>query len=430
MEITVTPKKERSEVEVLVEIPATDFQPFIERSAKKLSEQVSLKGFRPGKAPTKLVMEAVGVDRILHEAMDEAIPYFFAKAAMEKELEVVHRPSISVEEIGLDVPFRFRAVVEVMPDITLADPTALSVKKRDVAVTDEQIDAELKHLAKMRAPLAQVSREAKQGDVATVDFQVKIDGVVIEGGESKNHPIPIGEGRFVPGFEEGLLGTKAGDDKVFPIRFPEDYGKQELQGKEAQVSVHVHSVQERTVPEIDDAFAKSLGDFSDLAGLKSKMKENMELELVAKEQERYTGELAEMLMKKSSFGTIPPSLIEIEIDRRMEEFANMLSYQQKTVEQYIAEHSTTQEKMRADMKESAEKQVRIGLVLRQLAQAHEVTVSEEEITEEVNKQLAHFKNADHAHEQVDPEELREYAASTLKNRKTLDLLNSLANKPS
>ncbi len=428
MEITITPKKEKSEVEMVVSVPAGDFGLFVDKAATKLSADLNIKGFRPGKAPKQVVIENVGLDRVLHEAMDQAIPYFFAKAAIEEELEVVSRPSISVEEIGLDVPFRFTATVEVVPEITLPNPTKLNVKKREVSATEEQVDQELKRLAKMRSNLQEVPREAKTGDIATIDFQVKIDGTIIEGGESKNHPVPIGEGRFVPGFEEGLVGAKAGEDRTFPIQFPEDYGKKELQGKTAEVTAHIHTIQERVTPELNDEFAKGVGKFTDLAHLKEELKKNIQEELVAKEKERYIGELAEKLMLESTFGTIPQSLIEHEIDRRMEEFMNMLSYQQKTLEQYTMEHNTTVEAMRETMKESAEKQVRIGLALRKLAKEHDVTVTEEEITEEANKQLMHFKTADHAHEEVDPHDLREYVASTLKNTKTLDLLNSLANK--
>lgn len=427
MDITVTPKKERSEVEMVVSVPATDFAPFVERSTQKLSTELSIKGFRPGKAPKQVVIDTVGVDRVLHEAMDQAIPYFFAKAALDKELEVVSRPSVSVEEIGLDTPFRFTATVEIIPEITLADPKKLKVEKREVSVKEEQVDQELKHLAKMRSTLTAVDREAKIGDVATIDFQVKIDGNVIEGGESKNHPVPLGEGRFVPGFEEGLVGAKAGEDRTFKIKFPEDYGKQELQNKDAEVSAHVHTIQERTSPEMNDDFAKSVGKFDTMEILKAELKKNIHDELIAKEQERYTGELAEKLMQESTFGIIPPSLVEHEIDRRMEEFAHMLAYQQKTIEQYMLEHNTTIPAMRETMKESAEKQVRIGLALRKLAKEHNIAPSEEEITEEVNKQLHHFATADHAHEEVDPVELREYVTSTLKNTKTLDFLNSLAN---
>src|SRR3989344_1911813 len=416
------------EITFTVSVPNADFIPFVKRSVAKLAEQVSIKGFRPGKAPQKLVIESVGLDRVLHEAMDEAIPYFFAKEAIEKNLQVVNRPSISVKEIGLNTPFRFTATVEVVPEITLADPQKLGVEKRDVSATEDQVNQELKHLAKMRGTLSEVGREAKLSDIATIDFQVKIDGNTIDGGESKNHPVPIGEGRFVSGFEEGLIGAKAGDNKTFPIKFPEDYGKNELQGKQAEVTVHVHSIQERNTPELNDEFAKTVGKFESLTALKEELRKNITDELIAKEQERYLGELAESLMEKSTFGVIPSSLIEHEIDRRMEEFTNMLAYQQKTIEQYMVEHNTTLQSMRDTMKESAEKQVRIGLALRKLAKEHNVTVTEKEITEEANKQLEHFATADHAHEEVDPDDLREYVASTLRNTKTLDLLNTLANK--
>lgn len=427
MEITVTPKPERSEVSLSVVATPEEFAPFVERAATKLSQGLDIKGFRPGKAPKQLVIDQVGADRLLHEAMDQAIPHFFAQAALEKQVQVVHRPSITVEELGLDTPFRFSATVEVVPEITLADPKKLSVKKRDVAVTDEEVDAELKHLAKMRGTLAQVDREAKNGDVVTVDFEVQVDGKAIEGGTSKNHPITLGEGRFVPGFEEGLLGAKAGDDKTFPISFPEDYGKKELQGKKAQATAHVHSVQERTLPELNDEFAKGLGSFTDMEHLKKDLKKNITDEMTAKEEERYVGELAEKLMEKSTFGFIPESLINHEIDRRMEEFANMLAYQQKTIDDYIAEHSTSLESMRENMKESAEKQVKIGLALRELAKKHDIVITDEEIEAETQKQLARFASVKQAHEEINPNELREYVVGMLKNTKTLDLLKSLAN---
>ncbi|MDA1169426.1 MAG: trigger factor, partial [bacterium] len=379
MEIVITPKKESSEINVSVSVSQKEFAPFITAAANAISAEISVKGFRPGKAPEQLVIDTVGLDRVLHKAMDDAIPHFFAKAIIEKDIEIVNRPSISVEEIGIDTPFRFTASAEVVPEITLADPKKLGCIKRAVAATEEQVEQELKRLAKMRSVVTIVEREAKVGDVVTVDFQVKIDGNIIEGGESKNHPIPVGEGRFVPGFEEGLLGTKANDDKTFPITFPEDYGKQELQNKKAEVTAHVHTVQERVTPELNDEFAKTVGKFTDLKNLKEELKKNIETELAAKEEERYIGELAEKLMENSTFGIIPSSLIEHEIDRRMEEFARMLTYQQKTIDQYLVEHDTTILKMRDTMKESAEKQVRIGLSLRRLAKEHRVEVTEKEI---------------------------------------------------
>lgn len=420
MEITVVPKKEVSQAEITVVVPQQDFAPFVERAVEALAKDVQLKGFRPGKAPRNLVMEHVGQDRVLHEAMDLALPHFFARAAVEEELQVVGRPAISILELGLDVPFRFTATADVIPDIKLGNPSALSAKKKDTVVSDEQLDRELKHLANMRGTTAQVARAAQTSDVALVDFQIKIDGTIIDGGESKNHPVTIGEGRFVPGFEDGIIGMSAGEEKTFPIQ---------LKGKEAQATVKVVSVQEKTVPALDDAFAQSLGGgFTTVTDLKDKLRTNMSEEFSAKEEERYRGELAEQLMEASTFGTIPPSLIDHEIDRRMEEFAAMLSYQDKTLEQYMLEHNTTIADMRNTMKDSATKQVKVGLALRELTKQHDITATEEEIAAEVQKELARFGSVEQAQKEVDMHDITDYAASAIKNKKTLDLLVELANK--
>lgn len=431
MEITVVPKKEVSQAEITVSVPNESFAPFVERAIGTVAKDIELKGFRPGKAPRNMVMEHTGQDRILHAAMDLALPHFFAKAAIEEDLQVVGRPTISILELGLDTPFRFTATVDVLPEITLGNPSALSATKKEVAVPDEQLDRELKHLANMRSTTAQVARAAQLSDVALVDFQVKIDGTVIEGGESKNHPVAIGEGRFVPGFEDGIIGMSAGEEKTFPIHFPEDYGKKEIAGKQAQATVKVMSVQEKKTPALDDAFAQSLGGaFTTMHELKDKLRANMTEELAMKEEERYRGELAEQLMEASQFGTIPASLIEHEIDRRMEEFATMLSYQQKTLEEYALQQNTTIETMRDTMKESATKQVKVGLVLRELTRQHDIDATDEEIADEVTKELARFASLEDARKEVDEHDMKDYAASAIKNKKTLDLLVTLANKKS
>ncbi len=420
MEITVVPKKEFSQVEIAVVVPPQDFAPFIERAIEMLGKTIELKGFRPGKAPQNLVLEHVGQDRVVHEAMDNALPHFFAKAAVEEDLQVVGRPTIAVQEMGINTSFRFTATVDVIPEITLGNPSALSAKKKEVTVSDEQLTHELKHLANMRSKTAQVTRAAQSSDVALVDFTIRIDGNVIEGGESKSHPVAIGEGRFVPGFEEGIIGMSAGEEKTYPIF---------VQGKEAEASVKVISVQEKKVPELNDEFATSLGGtFKSMNELKEKLRENMKEELTHKEEGQYRGELAEQLMEASMFGTIPSSLIEHEIDRRMEEFGNMLTYQQKTLEEYALEHSTTIPAMRDTMKESATKQVKVGLALREFAKQHDVTANEEEIAEEVNKEIARFTSPEQAAKEIDINDAKDYAESTVANRKTLDLLVEFANK--
>ena len=428
MEVAIKPRTGTAEIEMEVTVPAADFLPFINRTITTLSKDVHIKGFRPGKAPKELAIEQIGQDHILQDAMNEALPYFFAHAAVDKDVQAVNRPAISVHEIGPDTPLRFTAVVEVIPEIKLADPKTLKAIKNTAATTDDQVDQELKRIARMRSVLEDVQREAKKDDVVTIDFTVKIDGALIEGGESKNHPITLGEGRFIPGFEEALVGKKAAEDAIFPITFPEDYSKKDIAGKKAEVTAHIHTVQERIIPQLDDAFAASVGKFKTLQELKDQLRKNIKEEAEVKEQERYLGELAEQLTEKSTFGIIPSSLIEHEIDRRLEEFAQMLAYQQKTLEEYMLEHDSSLQKMRDSMRESAEKHVKIGLALREFAKQHDITLTKEEITEEANKQLEHFASVEHAHDEVDPHELQDYVESVLKNKKTLELLGSLATK--
>lgn len=431
MEITVVLKKEVSQAEITVSVPKERFAPFVERAIGTLAKDVQLKGFRPGKAPRKLMLEHLGQDRVLHEAMDLALPQFFAQAAVEEDVQVVGRPNISILEIGLEAPFRFTAVVDVIPEITLGDVSSLKTKKKAVEVSDEQIDREIKHLANSRGTTAQVDRPAKVSDVVLVDFQVKVNNELIDGGASKNHPVTLGEGRFVPGFEDGIIGMSAGEEKTFPIHFPEDYGKTELQGKEAQATAKVISVQEKTAPVLDDTFAQSLGGaFTTMDEFKAKLRANMLEEFNMKEEERYRGELAEKLMEVTTFGTIPTSLIEHEIDRRMEEFGTMLSYQKRTLEEYALEHATTIPEMRETMRESATKQVKVGLALRELTTQQEIEATEDEIAQEVTKELARFASIDHAQQESDPNDLKEYAERMIVNKKTLDRLVELANKNS
>ncbi|MEX1111992.1 MAG: trigger factor [Candidatus Andersenbacteria bacterium] len=429
MIVNITPKKETSQVEMEISVPAEEFQPFINKAAKKLSKDVSLKGFRPGKAPLDVVVEHVGQEHVLREAMDAALPKYFVDAAVEHKVDAINRPNITVKQLGLEGPFEFTAIVDVLPEVTLGDPTKVSVEKKEITVGDKEIEQELGYLAKMRGQDLEVARPAQEGDTVNVDFTVKIDGAVIEGGESKNHPVTLGEGRFIPDFEKNITGMTAGDTRDFSMTFPDNYPQAELQGKTADVTVKAHAVQKRVLPEINDEFAKGLGEFKDLEELKDKLKENMKKELSQKEEDRYLGELAEKYAEVSTFGHIPEVLIEKEIDNRIEEFASMLAYQQKNLDEYLARENKTLDQMRADMRPTAEKRVKVGLTLRRFAEKEGITVEEKEVTEEATAYLSQYKDPEQAAKELDAEHLRDHIESVIRNRKTLKKLSELATKP-
>lgn len=428
MEVTITLKSEASQAQLAVTVPTNEFKPYIERAAKKLSTDTAIKGFRPGKAPVTVVADMFGRDKLLHDAMDLALPYFFVQAALDHNVEAINRPAITVEELGIDVSFRFTAVVDVLPTATLPNLKTIKAEKRPVQVEEENITKELQHLARMRSTYLDVVRPAQEGDVVTVDFTVKMNGEVMEGGTSKNHPITIGEGAFVPEFEKGLLGISAGDKRAYPISFPEDFANESLRSKKADVEVVAHTIQQRIIPEVTDEFAKKLGKFNDVKHLREELQKNMLSELEHKEEDRYHGELSEALAEQSTFGHLPAILVEREIDARLEELSQMLAYQQKTVDDYMNEQQKTMAQVREEMRETAEKHVKIGLAMRAFAQQYEVTVSDEEVEEKVTQQLAMYKNIPEAQAKVSVEELKDRVTNMLRNQKALQKLAELAGK--
>lgn len=426
MEVKVTTKPEESKAELAIDLSAAEFKPFLEKGAQHISKEHPLKGFRPGKVPVPVIAEKFGTEHLLQHALEEAIPHFFVKAAVQEEVEAINRPAISVSKASIDGPVQFIATVETLPHVTLGDPKKIKLEKRSVEVTEEHLAKEIDYLARNRSNYLDVARPAQKGDVVTVDFDIMHMGATIEGGSSKNHPIPLGEGHFVPGFEEGIVGMAAGQEKTFPITFPTDYHKEDLKGKAVEAKVKAHRVQQRVQPAIDDAFAKSLGKFESLQHMKDALKKNMQDEKEEKERERHMGEVAEAFANLATFTTIPEILIEREIDHRLQEFAQMLAMQQRTVDDYLAAQKKTLEQVRADMREAAEKTVKVGLAMRQFAKENEITVVDKEIDEEAGKQLQYYKTASQASEQIDPQELREQVASQLRNRKTLEKLAELA----
>lgn len=429
MQTQVKLHPDKSQAELTISVEADEFKPHVERAARKLSKERPLKGFRPGKAPLSVVAEMLGQDRLLHEAMDLALPHFFVEAAVANKVEAINRPAITIKKLGLDQPFEFVAVVDVLPEVKVGDVSKITVERKSMQVTPEDVDRELTLLAKMRSSLIDMPRPAERGDTVTVDFEVRVNGAVIEGGASQNHPVHLGEGHFVPDFEKKLEGIQGGDTRQFTIGFPKDFPKKEHAGKTAEVSVKAHSVQKRVLPTIDDAFAKNLGKFKDLAALKETLKKNIGLEKEQREKERYQQELLEKLAEVTVFGPIPEALVEQEIEQRLREFAEMLAYQHQTVQEYLARQAKSLADMKKDMRTSAEKSVKAALALRAYATQAKITVSPEEIEQKANEYLSRFRSPGEAEKQVNPKELHERMERVVRNQKTLAHLEAALAPP-
>lgn len=421
----MTPKTETSEVELKITVTPAEFTPYIERAAKKLSEEHPPKGFRPGKVTLPIAFETYGTERVLQGALEPALRHFFVQAVLDHDIEALSRPAISVEELGVAEGLRFVATTAVIPSVTLGDPKTITITRRTPVVSDEDVTKELNYLAKMRSTPLEVARPAEVGDTVTVDFKVFMDGQLMEGGESQNHPVHLGEGHFVPDFEQKLQGIQAGDEREFSIAFPADYARKELQGKEAKAWVKAHAVQKQVLPELNDEFAKKLGKFDSLAQLREELKKNMIHEREHKEEDRFHGELAEKLAEISSFGVLPTPLVDREIDQRLQEFTQMLAYQQKTIDDYLAQNEKTIKDVREELQPTAEKAVKVGLAMRAFALQEKIEVEEKEVAEKVQQYLARYASTEKAQQDIDQDELRESFTSTLRNQKALKRLSEV-----
>ena len=426
MQVEVTRNGEASEATIKIAASAEELQPFLRAAAKKLSAARPLKGFRPGKAPLRVVQEALGSDRVLNEALEGAVPRLFVRAVLDENIEAIDRPKVAIERMSEADGLTFTATVSTLPAVTLGDLESLRVVAQSIEVTDAEIAHELLRLARTRSTFLEVVRPAQNGDTVTVDFLIYLQGELMEGGESKNHPIHLGEGHFVPDFEKRLLGSRPGEAKEFPLTFPVDYARESLRGKQAQAKVVVHSVQQRITPAIDDAFAQQLGDFKDLAALKYTLKSNIILEKEARETDRRREALAEQLAEGATFAHIPEILITKEVDQRMQELDNMLAVQRKTLAEYLAVQAKDEAALREELWGAAEKSVRIGLALRTFAEMQAITVSDEEVAERVSSYLTRFASAKEAKEKIDIDDLKEHLTSVLRNQKTLEQLEKVA----
>lgn len=427
MDVSIKEIKDKSQVELVVAVTAEELEPHLDRAAKSISKDHPIKGFRPGKATLDAAINVYGKERVVNEALEKAVPRWFVQAVLEHEIDALGRPITNIQEADLNTGVKFTATVDVLPAVTLGDPTKIIVERQLVTVTEQDIQQELHSLAKSRSTYIDVTRPAQMGDTVVADFTVSMNGQALAGGSSKNHPIQLGEGHFIPDFENKLQGIQAGDEREITMVFPTDFAQAELQGKEAQARVRAHEVKKRMVPEITDEFARKLGEFKNLQHLKDELRANMKLEREQKEKERLGGELTEKLADISTFGALPASLLEREIDRRLRELIEILAYQKKTIEDYLQQTKKTPAELREELRQPAERTIKVSLALRQFAKEQAIEASEEEVNSRAEEILKHYQTADHAHGEVDPDDLKENLRAQIRNQQALTKLEELVN---
>ena len=424
-------KLPKSRVEIKLVVPAVEWEKYLNGVVSEISKEIKIQGFRPGKAPRNLVEKKVGKGMLLNGAAEKAVQKSYVDFVKKEKLEVLGNPEVEIENIEEGHDLEFVARVDVLPEISIKDSYKKDLKKineayakKTVEPTEEEINAEMEKLASSRVKLVTVKREARNNDSVEIDFAVLIDGTPIEGGVSKNHPLIIGKGVFIPGFEENLLGMKEYEEKEFELSFPAEYHKKDLAGKKATFKVEMKLVQERQTPELNDDFAKSMGKFETLSDLRKNMRDGLLEEKKQKMTEERRAEFVEKIVENSKV-ELPDSLVQREIRQMMHEFEQQLQTMGMELDQYLAQLKKERKDLEKDWEPQAAKRVISAMALKEIAKLEEINIEHKIVEDEMNKTLQYYKNIQNIEKNIDMERLYTYTKDMLENEEVFKGLEKL-----
>ena len=384
-------KLEKNMAKLTIEVSAEELDKAMEKAYQKQKSRISLPGFRKGKAPRKMIESMYGKGVFMEDAVNSLVPQEYSKAIADCDLEIVSQPEINVTQMEPGKALIFTADVATKPEVTLGDYKGVEVPKTEIAVTDEEVDAEVKKEQDKNSRTVVVEdRAAVNGDITTIDFEGFVDGVAFDGGKGSDYALTLGSGTFIPGFEDQLVGANTGDHVEVKVTFPEEYQAKELAGKEAVFQCDVKKIETKEVPELDDEFAKDVSEFDTLAEYKEDVKKNL---TEKKEKEARTAKENAAVDKaiENAQMDIPDLMIQTQCRQMMDDFARRMQQQGLSMDQYFQFTGQSMDKMMEDMKPQALKRIQTRLVLEKIAETENTQPSEEEITEEIQKMADAYK---------------------------------------
>lgn len=415
-------KKEGNKVTLKITVDNNKFEEAVTKAYNKTKGKYNIPGFRKGKAPKVVIETQYGKGVFYNDAIEMLFPEVYPTALDELNIDPIDRPDLDVEEISKDNGLVMVVNVEVKPEFELGNYKGIEITKVDHNVTEEEVEATLQEMLNKNARLVSVEdRAIENGDTAVIDFEGFESGVAFEGGKGENYSLVIGSNTFIPGFEDQLVGKKAGEEVEVNVTFPVEYHAENLAGKAVVFNVKVNDVKVKELPNLDDEFAKDTSEFETLEELKSDVRSNLEKEAEAKAK----NEMRNSLVEKVSANTeveIPTVMVEQQIDNMLMELNYQLQYQGLNLQQLLSMTGRDVAELREERKADAQKLVKSSLVLEAIAKAENIEVSEEEFTAELTK-MASMYNMDV--EKI-KSSLRENDIEDIKGqvkiRKTIDLL--------
>ena len=378
-------KLEKNMAKLTIEVSAEEFEKALQGAYNKQKKNISLPGFRKGKAPRAMVEKMYGAEIFFDDAANALIQREYAKAYDEADIEIVSQPKIEVTQIEKGKSFIFTAEVAVKPEVTLGEYKGLKVDKTSTRVTATEIEEKLTQEAEKNARIVEVTDRAVQDkDDVVLDFEGFVDGVAFEGGKGENYPLTIGSGAFIPGFEEQLIGAELEKETEVNVTFPEDYHAEELKGKPAVFKCTVHKISVKEVPELDDEFAAEISEFATLEELKADTKAKIKEQKAADGKRKREDQAVEKAVENAQM-EIPEAMIDTEANQMANDFAQRIQQQGLTMDQYFQFTGVTAEQMIEELRPQALKRIQTRLVLEAIVAAENIEVSEEKFMEEIEK---------------------------------------------
>ena len=378
-------KLEHNMAKLTIEVPETELEAAIEKAYQKQKKNISLPGFRKGKAPRVMIEKMYGKGVFLEDAANSLIPVQYSLAAGESGLEIVSQPTIDVTQLEPGKPFIFTAEVAVKPEVTLGEYKGVEVEKQNTEVLDEEIDAEIFKERESNSRMIDVEdRAVENGDTVNLDFGGFVDGEPFEGGKGEGYPLVIGSNTFIPGFEEQLIGANIDEEKEVNVTFPEDYQAEELKGKAAVFKCKVNRIQKKELPEVDDEFAKDVSEFDTLEEYKADIRKKLAEEKEKDAQRAKEDAVINKIIETSEMD-IPDAMVDAQIDQMADDFGRRMQSQGLSLEQYFQFTGLTMEKLRDELKPQAMKRIQTRLVLEKIAEVEEIQPTDEQVDEEIKK---------------------------------------------
>ncbi|MFV3014039.1 trigger factor [Clostridium botulinum] len=407
---------EKNVVKLEITVDSEKFNEAVKKSFKKNAKRFNVPGFRKGKAPLNIIKKYYGEGVLFEDAINFCCEDTYPKAIEENNIKPVDYPQIDVVQIGEGKDFIYTAEVTTVPEVKLGEYKGVEVKKVSYEVEDEAVENELKSMQEKNARVSlKEEGEIEKGNIAIIDFKGYVDGKAFEGGEAKDYEIEIGSGTFIGDFEDQLVGLKKDESKEVNVSFPEEYGREDLNGKPATFEVTIKDIKVKELPALDDEFAKEVSEFDTLEELKSDIKDRMKKELSEKAKAEYEEAVVEAVGANAEI-EIPKVMIEKEIENMVRDLEMRLKYQGLDLKSYYEFTNSSEEKVKEYMRETAEKRVKTDLIMQEIAKVEDIKATEEELKEkamEVAKQYG----------QKDVEKTAELIANAQKSYLEIDIVN-------